>query len=292
MVGNRWVGGILKQDLTGTFEGVGGLQLYYQCWYPSGRSPQAIVVQLHGLGGHSGLHMPLVSALTAAGYAVYAPDMRGHGRSQGQRGYINCWAEFRGDIQRFLVQVRSREPHVPLFLLGHSLGAAMALDFLLCQPDGVRGAIVCTPALGEVKASPIRIFLGQILSRIWPRFSLETGFDPSLASRDRAVVAAYDLDPLRHKQATARLVTEYFDTIARIHARACDWQLPLLVLIGGADGVVAPAGGRHFFELVTFPDKTLHEYPDAYHDLFNDFDALQAIADIEAWLGERSGIKD
>ena len=282
----------MNQDLTGLFEGVGGLQLYYQCWYPSGRSPQAVVVQVHGLGGHGGLYMPLVRALIAVGYAVYAPDLRGHGRSQGQRGYINSWEEFREDIQRFLVRVRSREPQAPLFLLGHSLGATITLDFLLYQPDGVQGAIVCTPALGDVKASPVRIILGQILSRIWPRFSLETGFDPSVASRDCAVVAAYDLDPLRHKQATARLVTEYFATIARIQAHAADWQLPLLVLTGGADRVVASAGGRRFFQQVTFPDKTLREYPEAYHDLFNDFDALQAIADVETWLGERAGTEE
>ena len=278
---------VVNPDLTGTFEGVGELRLHYQCWSPSQQSPRAAIVQVHGLGGHGGRYMRLVRALTLAGYAVYSLDLRGHGQSQGQRGYINCWAEFRDDLEQFHSLVRLREPDAVLFFIGHSLGATITLDFLLRKPDGVRGAIICTPALDRVKASPVRIYLGQLLSWVWPQFSLKTGFEPSNATRDLAAIEAYELDPLHHKQATARLVTEYFATIAWIHSHTADWQLPLLVLNSGSDLVVAPAGSRSFFQQVTFPDKTLREYPGAYHDLFNDFDAPQAIADVEAWLGER-----
>ena len=243
-------------------------------------------------GGHSSVYLPLVRGLTRANYAVYALDLRGHGRSAGQRGYINHWDEFRTDLARFLSVVRSREPDTFLFLLGHSMGATIALDFLLHESDGVQGAIVSAPALGEVKASPIRIALGQLVSRVWPRFSLETGFNPSMGSRDPAAVEAFRLDTLRHYRATARLVTEYYDTIDWIHTHAMEWTLPLLVLTAGDDCVVEPAAGRRFFQQVICPDKTLRNYPDAYHDLFNDYDAPKAIADIEDWLNNRVGAEE
>ena len=283
---------MVNSDFTGTFEGVGGLHLYFQGWYPAGRSPRAVVVQVHGLGGHGSVYLPLVRGLIRAGYTVYAIDLRGHGHSAGQRGYINRWNEFRTDLARFLTVIRSREPDAVLFLLGHSMGATIALDFLLHEPDGVQGAIVSSPALGEVKASPVRIALGQLVSRMWPRFSLETGFNLSMGSRDPAVVEACQLDTLRHYRATARLVTEYYDTIAWIHAHSIEWKLPLLVLIAGDDCVVEPAAGLRFFQQVISPDKTLREYPDAYHDLFNDYDAPKAIADIEGWLNNHVGVGD
>ena len=100
---------------------------------------------------------------------------------------------------------------------------------------------------------------------------------------------AFEGDTLRHMRATARLVSEYFATVDWIYIHADDWQLPLLVLTAGNDFVVAPEGGRRFFQQVNYPDKTLRDYPDAYHDLFNDYDTPKAKADIEEWLVNRLG---
>ncbi|MFM9159301.1 MAG: alpha/beta hydrolase, partial [Dolichospermum sp.] len=105
----------------GKFSGVGGLDLYYQSWHPGGEV-RGILAIVHGLGGHSGLYKTIVEHLLPREYAVYALDLRGHGRSSGQRGYINTWTEFRDDLQAFLKLIQQQQPGYPIFLLGHSLG--------------------------------------------------------------------------------------------------------------------------------------------------------------------------
>lgn len=267
----------------GTFPGAGGLPLYCQSWHPASQ-PRAIVAIVHGLGGHSGLFGNLVRHLLPRGYGVCGFDLRGHGRSPGQRGHVDAWAEFREDLAAFLDSIAWEEPGCPCFLLGHSLGAAIVLDYLLDHPTAVGGAIALAPALGPVGISPLKLALGRLLSRVYPRFTLSTGIDLAAGSRDPAVLAAYDRDPLRHSVGTARLAAEFLAAAARIQARGGELAVPLLVLQGGKDRVTPPEGSRHFFEAVRFADKEFKEYPEAYHDLHNDLDYPAVLADLEAWL--------
>ena len=122
----------------GKFKGAGSLELYYQCWQPDGQ-PRAVVVIVHGIGEHSGRYMNVVNQLVPHGYAVYSFDNRGHGRSPGQRGYLNAWAEFREDVRAFLKKVREQEPGRSVFLMGHSLGSLIVGDYVLRDPSGLKG---------------------------------------------------------------------------------------------------------------------------------------------------------
>ncbi|MBD2343725.1 alpha/beta hydrolase [Anabaena subtropica] len=270
----------------GVFKSVDGLELYYQNWYPEGKA-KAILAIVHGLGGHSNKYGNIVNHLTAKQYAVYALDLRGHGRSPGQRGHINAWAEFREDLGAFLELIQHQQPQCPIFLLGHSLGAVVVCDYILRHPkeaSTLQGAIALAPAIGEVGVSKFRIFLGNLLSQVWPRFSLTTGLDLNAASRDEKVIAAYTQDTLRHSLGSARLATEYFTTVAWIHAHAPEWQTPLLILHGSADRVALPEGGEIFYQRVPCEDKLRIEYPGAYHDLQADLNYQQVLADLENWL--------
>src|SRR5919112_128766 len=109
------------QHRSGTFAGADGLALYYQAWLPSS-TPRAILINLHGLGDHSGLYPSIAAHFPMRGFAVYAYDMRGNGRSPGQRAYLRHWGEYRGDLEAFLTKLRKWEPGLPIFLLGNSLG--------------------------------------------------------------------------------------------------------------------------------------------------------------------------
>ncbi|ABA24053.1 Alpha/beta hydrolase fold protein [Trichormus variabilis ATCC 29413] len=270
----------------GVFKSVDGLELYYQNWYPKGTA-KAILVIVHGLGGHSDKYSNIVNHLTAKEYAVYGLDLRGHGRSPGQRGHINAWADFRGDLSAFLKLIQTQQPQYPIFLLGHSLGAVVVCDYILRCPQEVaklQGAIALAPAIGKVGVSKFRLLVGKLLSQIWPRFSLTTGLDLSAGSRDEKVVAAYAQDTLRHNLGSARLATEYFATVAWIHAHAPDWQIPLLILHGSSDRIASPEGGAIFYKYVGCSDKLRIEYPEAYHDLQADLNYQQVLADLENWL--------
>ncbi|MBE9170892.1 alpha/beta hydrolase [Pleurocapsales cyanobacterium LEGE 06147] len=280
------------QQEEGTFQGAGGLNLYYQSWHPSGKV-RGILGIVHGLGGYSGTFGRVVDYLIAKDYAVYGFDLRGHGRSPGQRAYINTWSEFREDLSAFLRLIEMHEPDCPRFLLGHSLGGVIVLDYVLRSAKGLlgerpqkklQGVIVTAPALGRVGVPAWRLTLGWILSWLWPRFSLDTGINLAVVSREPEILEAYEKDPLMHSKGTARLATEFFTTLAWIRDRIADLQVPILILQGGADRVTFPESTRHFFEQITFPDKELREYSESYHEIYNDLDYQQMLIDLGNWL--------
>jgi acylglycerol lipase len=272
----------------GTFPGAGSLLLHYQAWRPpDARQLRAVLINLHGLGDHSGLYPNLAGYFPARGVAVYAFDMRGNGRSPGQRAYVGSWEEYRGDLHAFLGRIPEWEPGVPLFLLGNSLGGLVVLDYVLHQPHRVAGVIAAAPPLGEVGVPPLLMTLGRIMSRIVPRFSLNVGMDLTGLARDPTVIEAVLADPLFHRRGTARLSTEVTAAISRVQELAGSLSVPLLILHGSADRMVPPDGSRTFFSKVRYPDRELKEYPGAYHGLFADVGYQEVLHDVENWIDKR-----
>ncbi len=275
----------IHPESQGTFEGFGGLPLFYRTWRPP--TPRAALVLVHGLGDHSGLYPLLVEHTTGWGAAVYAFDLRGNGRSPGRRAYIGSWREFREDLAAFVRLVRGREPELPLFLLGNSLGGLIVLDYALEQPPEVRGVIAASTPLGPLGVPRLRLWLARVASRVWPGFTLETGMDLAGLSRDPKAVEEVLRDPLFHRKGTARLATEVLATIDRVRREAPRFPLPVLLLHGGADRMVPPAGTRELFQRLGTPDKEYREYPGAYHALFADLDADRVLGDLERWMERR-----
>lgn len=266
-----------------TFEGAGGLSLFRQAWRPDGPS-RAVLVNIHGLGDHSGLYPTLVEHCTGRAITVHAMDLRGNGRSDGQRAYVERWEEYREDLRRFIGLVREEEGDRPVFLLGNSLGGLIVLDYALHHPEGLRGVIAASPPLGRLAVPAPLLALGRVFSRVWPRFSLRTGMDLSGLARDPVVVQTVLADPLFHRVGTARLSTEVVAAIARVRAAAPRFSLPLLVLHGSADRMVPPEGSREFVARVGHPDRELREYAGAFHVLFADLDHERVLADLERWI--------
>ena len=268
----------------GTFPGSHRIPLYYQAWLPTQARPRAVIVNLHGLGDHSGLYPNLASHFPARAVALYAFDMRGNGRSPGQRAYLGSWKEYRGDLEAFVGRVREWEPGLPLFLLGNSLGGLVVLDYVLHQPGQVEGVIAAAPVLGDVGVPPVLMALGRVMSRVLPRFSLNVGMDLTGLAREPSVVEAVLADPLFHRRGTARLSTEVTAAIDRVQHLAGTLSVPLLILHGSADRMVPPDGSRTFFAKVRFPDREFREYPDAYHCLFADLGFEAVLGDLEGWI--------
>ncbi|MFN2227208.1 MAG: lysophospholipase [Anaerolineae bacterium] len=270
----------------GSFPGHGGLELYYQRWRPEGR-PCAALAVVHGFGEHSGRYGNVVDWFVPRGFAVYAFDLRGHGHSPGQRGHVDSFAEYRGDVRAFLDLVGREEPSRPLFLLGHSQGGLIVLNYVLHDPAGLAGVVSCSPAIGKLGISPMLLVVARVLSRVWPRFSLEAGLDVNALSRDPAVVQAYVDDPLVHGKASARLGTEISAAIDWTQAHAADMALPSLIIHGCSDHLCMSDASQAFYERITFADKERYEYEGHYHELFNDLDKEIVLADVEAWLQAR-----
>jgi alpha-beta hydrolase superfamily lysophospholipase len=268
----------------GTFQGADGIELYYQSWRGD-KETRAFLAIVHGFGEHSGRYANVVNHLTPQGYTVYGFDLRGHGRSPGQRGHINSWKEYREDVRAFLQMASQRASDLPLFMLGHSMGALIALDYLLHDPAGLRGAIISGAPLEPVGvAKPFLVMLARVLSRVWPRFSLPLGLDTKGISRNTAVVKAYEADPLVHGKTTVRWGTEILQTIDWVKDHAVEVRIPILLIHGGSDPLNSPNGTRSFFDKVTFPDKAMKIYPGSYHETHNDIDYGQVIKDMAQWL--------
>ncbi|HET9014551.1 MAG TPA: alpha/beta hydrolase [Thermomicrobiaceae bacterium] len=276
----------------GYFAAPDGLDLYYQSWTSGAAPARGAVIIVHGIGEHSGAYDSVVARLVPAGYALYGFDLRGHGRSPGRRGFIRSWDDYRQDLAALARLVEAERPGARRFLLGHSMGGVIALDYALRYPDGLAGVAAIAPAIGELGVSPGRLLLARVLSRLWPTFSLPTGLDSTTLSRDPRVVDAYRADPLVHNRGTARLGTEFGETIAWVQAHAADLRVPLLIQHGSADRLAVPDGSRRFVAQAGTADRELREYPDAYHQLHNDLDRDAVLDDLLDWLARHAADRD
>ena len=277
----------MMQDTQTSLQTQDGLELFAQSWQPE-ETTGAVIAIVHGIGEYCGRYMNLVNYLVPRGHTLCGFDLRGQGRSPGQRGHVDSFEDYREDLGEFLVWVRTWAADRPRFLLGHSFGSLVALDYVLRDASGLEGVIISSSALDPVGvASPMLVRIARLFSRVWPRFSLSTPLVTDALSRDPEVVEAYENDPLVHDKATARFGTESLDTIEWIKAHASDMQLPLLMIHGGEDRINSVEGTRSFFEAVSSTDKELIIYPDTYHEPHNDLNSQEVASDIGRWVEKR-----
>jgi len=273
-----------KQKKSEYFEGVNGSQLYYRVWKPDGAA-KAVLVIVHGVGEHIDRYKNFTNVLPGHGYAVFGFDLRGHGRSDGKRGHIQSWEEYRGDLRNFFKLVYDQAPDLPVFLFGHSLGSLIALDYLLRYPEGLKGAIISGNALLPTEAAPPMLkMIAKALSGISPAFTMKVTLKGDSLSRNPEEAQAYEKDPMVHWQRTARWGTECLQEIEWIDCRASEIKIPMLFVHGGCDPLVSVEGTRDYFERISFPDKTLYVYPDCLHEPHNDLEYQKEISDILGWM--------
>jgi alpha-beta hydrolase superfamily lysophospholipase len=271
----------------GSFEGAGGLDLFFQGWLP-GDVVRAVLVVVHGLAEHGGRYRNLVEYLVPRGYAVYCHDLRGHGRSEGRRGYVRRFADYLDDLDTFLELVRSRHPEIPLFLVGHSLGGTIAAIMAARPAPGLNGLVLSgTVVQPGSDLSPLHIGLAWLLSRIAPKAGV-TVLEAAGISRDESVVRAYVTDPLVHRgKISGRLGGEILAAMRRLRSEAESIRLPVLIVYGTEDRLAEPRGSRLLHDSVASADRTLKAYDGYYHEIFNDPGWEQVLADVRAWLEAR-----
>ena len=266
------------------FTSTDGTRLAYRHW-PTAEQPQAIVAVVHGWSDHAARYALLATALAPHGITTYAVDLRGNGESEGQRGHIQRWADYRADMHAFLTTVRDLHPQTPCFLLGHSMGGLAVLDYAIHFPnEDLRGLLVSSPLLAPPNVPPVMTTLGRLLSRVAPRFSLDPGADADTLSRDPAVVQAYREDPLVHQQATPRFATVMEQVRLFVLDNLDGMRYPLFLYYGSADGLVPPDITRDAFDGIGADDKTRHEVAGGYHELINDHGKDILFAAIRGWL--------
>lgn len=271
----------------GRFAARDGLQLYEQCWLP-GREARAAVVLIHGINEHSGRYAQLAADLNRHDYAVYTMDLRGHGRSSGDRVLVRSFDEYLNDVEVLLDRVAACQPGKPVFLFGHSMGGAIVARLAIARRPKVRGVILSAPAIliaGGV--FPLLRRLAWLASAVWPTLRI-TRMGCRFISRDPAVVEAFRNDPLVfHGRFPVRTGAEILANAKRIQTDAARLTLPLLIFHGTGDFVTDPQGSRLLAARAGSDDKTLHLYEGFYHEVFSEPEREQVVADLLAWLDSR-----
>lgn len=264
-----------------------GVQIHVRAFPAVGR-PRAALVICHGVNSHGGQYLWAGAQFASAGFATFALDLRGRGRSEGARFHVDDIAEYVADVEAVISLARSRYPALPVFLLGHSAGGVVSCTYALDRQAEIAG-FVCESFAFKVPAPDAVLAVVKGLSRVAPRLPV-LKLKNSDFSRDPIAVRILDEDPLtRGEVQPASTVAALVRANERLRREFPRIRLPLLILHGTADRATLAAGSRFFHETAGSSDKTLKLYDGHYHDLLNDVGKDAVLADIRGWLEARIG---
>ena len=267
------------------FDGMGGLKIFFRSWRPDAK-PRAVVVICHGVNSHGGQYLWAAEQLVKAGFAVYALDLRGRGKSEGERFYVEDVAEYVSDVAGTVKIAKSRDAGLPVFLLGHSAGGVTSCVYTLENQSELAG-FICESFAFQVPAPGFALAAIKGLSHIAPRLPVLKLKNEDF-SRDPKAVAALNSDPLTaHEVQPAITVAALVRADERLREEFPLITLPVLIMHGTDDKATVCQGSKFFYETAGSKDKTLKLYEGHYHDLLNDVGKEGVIADITAWIDKR-----
>ncbi len=270
---------------TERFKSKGGLNITYRTWRPA-MPPRAVMVIVPGFNAHSGQYGWVAEKLVADGFAVYTLDLRGRGLSDGERYYVDSFADYVADVDGMVNLAAMREPGLPLYLLGHSAGGVVACIYTLDHQSKLSG-LICESFAHQVPAPDFVIAAMQGISHLAPHAHVLKLKNEDF-SRDKEVVAAMNADPLiAHESQPTRTIAELARADERLKKEFPQITLPVLILHGTADKATKPSGSQYFFETAGSKDKTLKLYQGHFHDLLNDLGKEEVMGDIISWLDMR-----
>jgi acylglycerol lipase len=266
-----------------------GMSIFARAWVPM--RPKRVVLCVQGLGGHGGYYQALAGQLAPEGTVVVAPDLRGHGRSEGTRGDIDRFDRYLEDVAAALDWAHACWPDQPLMLLGESMGASIAIQYAASAQDcsssvPLAGLILLSPVLrpiihptaGEV-ARYIRLLLTAPSRPAMPVTGRE-----ELGCRDQAFNDRLRADPLFVRLVSVRFLNSLSRWLKQARSQAAKINLPLLVLQGERDYVAHPAGTANFLRRVATRDTRVVMFPDAYHCLLYDPATPLVVQALTSWL--------
>lgn len=278
----------------GSFGGSGGLDLFYQSWEPASRtkadrSDVPVMVFIHGMAEHSDRYEFPITYFISRGFTVYAMDLRGHGNSGGKRSYAESLDELLEDIDRFLDRVKMEQSGRKLFLVGHSFGGQLVLNYGARHPGEIDGIIVSSPNIRLKMRLPIvKRLIAPVLSKLLPTLALGNEIDPALVSKDEKVVRAYRQDKMIQKKITTRLADIVLENQLNIMDLAPKYRVPTLFMHAGDDCICSPEGTEEFYRKAAARDKELRIYDGFYHELFNEVGREMVFRDMEKWIDQRA----
>jgi acylglycerol lipase len=272
----------------GNFKGIRGYSLYRQEWLPDGK-PKGIVQIVHGISEHSGRYLHVVDRVVPEGFAAYADDHHGHGKSEGQRCFIGKWDDFVEDERLLKEDFLGRHPecrNLPRFLLGHSMGSLIAFSYIVKYGNDFTGLVLSGfGTRNGSNVSPLLKALAGILSMLLPRFTLNPKLGDGRVTNDEEETEKARNDPLMAANIiTARLARELMAAQEKVRSLAPSLKLPLLAQSGSIDTFML--GREEFDGIFTMKDKTIKIYKDLCHEVYNEIpkEREKVLNDLAGWL--------
>jgi acylglycerol lipase len=265
-------------------DGTGG-RIFTRHWEPAG-VPKASLVLCHGVNSHGGQYVRAAEEFAGHGFAVTALDLRGRGKSEGERFYTESIDDYVSDVSQTIELARSLHPTLPIYLLGHSAGGVTSVTYALDHQDRIDG-LICESFAFRVYAPNFALKVLEGVSHIAPhahvlRLKMED------FSRDPAWVAVLNADPLTHDEVQpVQTVAAFARAGERFEREFGRITLPVLILHGTADKATRPDGSQQFYDETSSADKTLKLYDGHYHDLLNDLGREQVMGDVIGWIEAR-----
>lgn len=274
--------------LSSNFYTEDNIKIHTEAWL-SKQDTRGVVVIVHGAAEHIGRYAHVAGTFAHHGYAVYGYDQRGHGKSGGKRGYFSTFQYPVNDLAQYINLIRTTQAEHPIFLYGHSMGSLVALAHILQSPAQTFAGIITTgvPLSGDENLPDFLLTWVKTLNQISPDAPL-LSLDLTGMSRDPAVLATWTTDPhVNLSLMPVRTTLGIVGTMRHIRAHMMDITDPILIMHGGADRIVAPAGSRLLYEGVSSMDKTLRIYPELYHEVVNEPEREMVLGEMVSWLKQR-----
>jgi alpha-beta hydrolase superfamily lysophospholipase len=262
-----------------SFAGCEG-SIFYRRWAPQGE-PRALVLLAHGYGEHSGRYEHVAAALNRIGAVVYACDHLGHGRSEGARARIEDFEHLVLDLHELAEIARAAHPRLSFVLVGHSMGGLLAVRYAQRYGKELAGLALSGAAIGDWGAARALLDAPEIP---------DLPIDPDTLSRDPEVGRAYASDPLVYHGPFQRVTLE---SLVRALGQARDEAdrigMPLLYVHGDADALVPVDASLQAAESFPAPDRTVRVYPGARHEVFNETNRDEVIAELTRFVSRVAG---
>jgi acylglycerol lipase len=260
-----------------------GINLYFQGWQTE-QNPKGSICLVHGLGEHSGRYTYWAELLNKAGYSVISYDLRGHGKSEGQRGHVDSFEDYLKDTDVLLGEANKRYTGVPRFLYGHSMGALIVTDYVLVRIPQLNGVIVTAlPIQAALQKQKVKIFLSKVLGTLVPKMTIASGLAPATISKDPEVVTKYVNDPLVHNKVTTGWGKSSLETITWVSQHAKEWRLPVLFMHGEDDQLAYKEGCEEIACKIE-GDCTVKIWPGLLHEVHNEPEKQEVFDFLHKWL--------
>jgi alpha-beta hydrolase superfamily lysophospholipase len=272
-----------------TFQGLRDFKIFFRSWRPRGTA-RGVVVVVPGFNSHSGYYAWAAEQLVANGFSVFALDLRGRGKSDGERFFVESFDDYVSDVATFVALTKSREPSVPIFMLGHSAGGVVSCLYALDHQEELAG-LICESFAHQLPAPDFALAVLKGLSHVAPHAHV-LHLKNETFSRDPVAVTTMNADPLiAHETQPTQTVAALVHADERLKKEFPLLTLPVLILHGTRDEDAKPSGSQFFYDTVGSRDKTLKLYDGHVHDLLNDLGREVVMADITSWIGERAVVR-